>query len=277
VHSSGSRKAATVFLPYLRVFTTAEASQILEFAVALPLLAVFIVGTFDFSQAFNLKQKLNNAAREGARFASNLPTNDLSNATSCGSPPSPASVCAVRDLVSAYLQKARINGLRTEHEGGFGYHTVDLCGFGKWLSCGWGFNLDRRPQLRLYRNCPRSQWTAIRGQQSGHSQLSLPVALRQCDPISCSGRELCRYNADFDGRRGSQHGLRVGGKLTTMITRSRHPICALRAKEAPISNKALNVAISTFTPAAGPPQMQSWTPPSPATLSVKRYFKDCSA
>jgi Flp pilus assembly protein TadG len=116
VDSSGSRKAATVFLPYLRVFTTAEASQILEFAVALPLLAVFIVGTFDFSQAFNLKQKLNNAAREGARFASNLPTNDLSNATSCGSPPSPASVCAVRDLVSAYLQKARINdcGLSTK-------------------------------------------------------------------------------------------------------------------------------------------------------------------
>ncbi len=45
-------------------------SQLLEFAVALPLLVVFVVGIFDFGGAFNLKQKLNNIAREGARFAS---------------------------------------------------------------------------------------------------------------------------------------------------------------------------------------------------------------
>ena len=49
----------------------------LEFAVALPLLVVFVVGIFDFGEAFNVKQKLNNITREAARFASAFPTNDL--------------------------------------------------------------------------------------------------------------------------------------------------------------------------------------------------------
>jgi len=43
------------------------------------LLIVVVVGIFDFGEAFNVKQKLNGAAR-GARFASSLPTNDLSAA-----------------------------------------------------------------------------------------------------------------------------------------------------------------------------------------------------
>jgi Flp pilus assembly protein TadG len=90
-----------------------EASQLLEFAVALPLLVVVVVGIFDFGDAFNLKQKLNNAAREGARFGSSLPTNDLSQTVGCGAP---SSVCAIRDLVDSYLQAGRVNdcGLSTQ-------------------------------------------------------------------------------------------------------------------------------------------------------------------
>ena len=84
-------------------FDDASGSQLLEFAVALPLLVVFVVGIFDFGGAFNLKQMLNNIAREGARFASNLPTNDLD---AIGTPPS---VTAIRDLVVAHLQTARLN------------------------------------------------------------------------------------------------------------------------------------------------------------------------
>ena len=53
-------------------------AQIAEFAVALPLLMVFVVGIFDFGLAFGTKQKLANAAREGARVAANQPTTDLS-------------------------------------------------------------------------------------------------------------------------------------------------------------------------------------------------------
>jgi Flp pilus assembly protein TadG len=78
-------------------------SQLLEFAVALPLLVVFVVGIFDFGEAFNMKQKLGNTAREGARFASSLPTSDLD---AIGTPPS---VTAIRDLVETHLQAGKLN------------------------------------------------------------------------------------------------------------------------------------------------------------------------
>jgi Flp pilus assembly protein TadG len=88
-----------------------EAAAIIEFAVALPLLIVLVVGIFDFGGAFNLKQKLNNAVREGARFGASQPTNDLA----LGQPPS---VSAIRYLVDSYLQTAGINdcGLSTAPE-----------------------------------------------------------------------------------------------------------------------------------------------------------------
>ena len=72
---------------------------------------VLVVGIFDFGGAFNLKQKLNNAVREGARFGASQPTNDLA----LGQPPS---VSAIRYLVDSYLQTAGINdcGLSTAPE-----------------------------------------------------------------------------------------------------------------------------------------------------------------
>ena len=81
----------------------ASGSQLLEFAVALPLLVVFVVGIFDFGAAFNVKQKINNITREGARFASTLPTSDLD---AIGTP---ASITAIRDLVENHLQAGRMN------------------------------------------------------------------------------------------------------------------------------------------------------------------------
>ena len=71
-----------------------RASQILEFALVLPLLVVVAVGIFDFGQAFSTRQRLNLAARDGARFGSSLPTTDLSR-------PTPLSVSSIRDLVDA--------------------------------------------------------------------------------------------------------------------------------------------------------------------------------
>jgi Flp pilus assembly protein TadG len=82
----------------------ASGAAIVEFAVALPLLIVLVVGIFDFGGAFNLKQELNNAMREGARFGAAQPTNDL--CTGCGAPPS---VDAIRYLVDSYLVAAKIN------------------------------------------------------------------------------------------------------------------------------------------------------------------------
>jgi Flp pilus assembly protein TadG len=79
-----------------------RASQVVEFAVTVPLMVVLVVGMLDFGNAFNMKQKLTNAAREAARLGANETTSDLTNA-------SPNSVLAIRDLVSNYLQDARIN------------------------------------------------------------------------------------------------------------------------------------------------------------------------
>jgi Flp pilus assembly protein TadG len=54
-----------------------RAAQLVEFAVSLPLLVVFVVGIFDFSNAFTLKQKLTNIARDAARIAAADPSSDL--------------------------------------------------------------------------------------------------------------------------------------------------------------------------------------------------------
>jgi hypothetical protein len=79
-------------------------SSVAEFAISLPLLIVLVVGIFDFGGAFNQKQELNNAMREGARFGAAQPTNDL--CTSCAPPPS---VDAIRVLVDSYMLAAHLN------------------------------------------------------------------------------------------------------------------------------------------------------------------------
>jgi len=59
-----------------------EGSALVEFAVALPLLVVFIVGIYDFSGAFNQKQKIEHAAQEGAVNAAAQPMTDIDPANS---------------------------------------------------------------------------------------------------------------------------------------------------------------------------------------------------
>jgi Flp pilus assembly protein TadG len=111
-HKSISRDERVVASRHSRqgscLLRATEAAALIEFAVALPLLIVLVVGIFDFGGAFNLKQELSNAAREGARFGAAQPSNDLAL-------PQPPSVNAVRFLVDSYLQTANINdcGLST--------------------------------------------------------------------------------------------------------------------------------------------------------------------
>lgn len=59
------------------LLTDVQGSALLEFAIALPLLVVFIVGIYDFSGAFNTKQKIEHAAQLGAIVAGAQPTSDL--------------------------------------------------------------------------------------------------------------------------------------------------------------------------------------------------------
>ena len=79
-----------------------RASQILEFALVLPLLVVVAVGIFDFAQAFSTRQRLNLAVRDAARFGSSQPTTDLSQSA-------PLSVSSIRDLVDADINSAGLN------------------------------------------------------------------------------------------------------------------------------------------------------------------------
>jgi len=82
-----------------------RAAQVLEFAVSLPLLVLFVVGIFDFSSAFTLKQKLTNVARDAARAAAADPANDLTQPQALN----PASVADAFQVVDNYLQANKIN------------------------------------------------------------------------------------------------------------------------------------------------------------------------
>jgi Flp pilus assembly protein TadG len=78
------------------------ASQVVELALSLPLLVFFVVGIFDFSGALTLKQKLTNAAREGARVSAADPGSDIYAAV-------PASVSDAFQVVDNYLYTEKIN------------------------------------------------------------------------------------------------------------------------------------------------------------------------
>jgi Flp pilus assembly protein TadG len=68
-----------------------QGAALLEFAIVLPLLMVFVVGIFDFSGAFNQKQKIEQAAQEGAIIAGAQPMSDIG--------PNPVSLQAVATAV----------------------------------------------------------------------------------------------------------------------------------------------------------------------------------
>jgi hypothetical protein len=78
------------------------ASQVVETALSLPLLVLFVVGIFDFSGALTLKQKLTNAAREGARVAASDPASDMFAAV-------PVAVSDAIQVVDNYLVSEKIN------------------------------------------------------------------------------------------------------------------------------------------------------------------------
>ncbi len=88
-----------------RLLREERAAQIVEFAVSLPLLIVFVVGIFDFSSAFTLKQRLTNIARDAARAAAIDPANDLSQPTT----PIPVSVMDAFQIVDNYMIANNMN------------------------------------------------------------------------------------------------------------------------------------------------------------------------
>jgi Flp pilus assembly protein TadG len=86
----------------VKVSRSSSGSQLLEFALVTPLLIAMVVGILDFGEAYNLKQKLNNAAREGARFSIEEPSADISQAA-------PPTTQAIENSIVNYLTNAGVN------------------------------------------------------------------------------------------------------------------------------------------------------------------------
>jgi Flp pilus assembly protein TadG len=100
----GYRSNARAALGLGARIASTEGAQLLEFALAMPLLLVLVVGIIDFGGGYNLKQVLNNAAREGARYAvsqSGLYL-DLTNATT------PNEATAIGNVVANYLTNSGV-------------------------------------------------------------------------------------------------------------------------------------------------------------------------
>lgn len=119
---SGVKKAA---------FGNERGSQLMEMALALPFLLVFVVGLSDFGGAYNVKQKITSAAREGARLAVSSTTADLSTAT-------PDSIVAIKNTVSNNLTNAGLTA----------------CTFGTATKSGlsWTFSPNANCVLKIERN-----------------------------------------------------------------------------------------------------------------------------
>lgn len=81
-------------------------AQLVEFALVLPLLVVVVVGIADFGAGYTLKDKLANAARDGARVAVSQP-NDLTNSQSTACNGAPCSVQSAATAVVNYLNNSK--------------------------------------------------------------------------------------------------------------------------------------------------------------------------
>jgi Flp pilus assembly protein TadG len=64
-------------LHFAKTSNPAAGSALLEFAIVLPLLVVFVVGIYDFSAAYIQKQKIGHAAQSGAVIAAGQATGDM--------------------------------------------------------------------------------------------------------------------------------------------------------------------------------------------------------
>jgi Flp pilus assembly protein TadG len=86
-----------------RAIRSEQGSSLVEFAISLPLLVVFIVGIYDFSGAFNQKQKIEQAAHVGVIIAASSPMADIDGAN-----PNPASLQPVVAVVFNSLADSNV-------------------------------------------------------------------------------------------------------------------------------------------------------------------------
>ncbi|MCL5006324.1 MAG: pilus assembly protein [Acidobacteria bacterium] len=120
-----------------RILWGTEAAELLEFGLALPVILVMLLGILDFANAYHMKQKLANAAREGARLGASEPWVD-------GDTSSPQSVQAIYDDVVTYLQDARVD---TSFIGTTMNYDTATCTATYYSSGAYGLKIERNVQL----------------------------------------------------------------------------------------------------------------------------------
>jgi|ERR1700677_4565736 hypothetical protein len=89
-----------------KVLSAEQGAALLEFAITLPLLVVFVVGIYDFSGAFNQKQKIEQAAQEGAILVGAQPLSDLV----AGSTTTPSNPASLQPVVTAIFNSLAGSG-----------------------------------------------------------------------------------------------------------------------------------------------------------------------
>ena len=99
----GTRRLLKPYRCVLEFLRATEGSAILEFSITIPLLVVFVVGIYDFSGAFNQRQKIEQAAQEGAIIAGGQPMTDIDNANT-----NPASLLPVVTAVFNSLSGSNV-------------------------------------------------------------------------------------------------------------------------------------------------------------------------
>jgi Flp pilus assembly protein TadG len=86
-----------------------QGAALLEFAITLPLLVVFVVGIFDFSGAYNQTQKIDQAAQEGAIIAGAQPMSDIDPSNPSANGPD-----SLRPVVTAVFNSLAASGVVTK-------------------------------------------------------------------------------------------------------------------------------------------------------------------
>ncbi len=96
---AGPNRPAKRALAGLLKLSEEGGAQLVEFALALPLLLVLLVGIADFGTAFNTKHIMTNAAREAARMVVSNSTTDFN----CNNAPPPCPIQGAADAVKVYM------------------------------------------------------------------------------------------------------------------------------------------------------------------------------
>lgn len=104
--SQNKTRAKSIWTGLRKLKSNEKGVELIELAFALPILVLMLAGIFDFGEAWAMKDKLDGAARDGARVAV-ASFNDMNNPQCGGSP------CMVQAAINAVLGTLTQAGVNT--------------------------------------------------------------------------------------------------------------------------------------------------------------------